>query len=515
MSGVRTSVWFATTLLFAGLFTNHAIAEDAGRAGFPQADWPTAAPEDEGMDSAALVKLIAYGKTRSFDSVLVVRHGRIVLDASYAPYASDRPHVVKSTTKAVIGTLIALLLRDGVLDSLDHPVVDFFRDRKIENLDDRKKAITVRHLLNMTSGLDWDEGLDGGHEQSLIDLGRSTNWVQYVLDRPMALAPGEAFYYSSGGTHLLSAIITKLTGKPASDYANDKLFGPLGIAPPFWQRDPQGITAGGFGLSLKPRDMARIGYLYLRGGRWGDQQVVPPDWIETVNHATVDMRARFEPGLRYANLFWALPERHVFMSVGYHCQMIMVMPQQDIVAVTTARDFCGFRKVAETVASAVQSADALPRSPDAAASLARAIADVAAEKEERAGAAPETAASIAGKVYNFQRNPIGLKSLGLTYAGTELQLVWEAYRFDRLGELIRRESPIGMDGRYRRGSATEPGTPMVKGAWTDARTLLVDLQTPGQDDQRKWALTFAGSKVTLKTRVRYGQELTIEGEAFN
>ena len=122
-----------------------------------------------------------------------------------------------------------MVYKDGLLDRLDHPVLDFFADRHVANVDDRKKAITVQNLLDMTSGLDWDQGFEGGKEQSLNDLERSSNWTQFILDRPMAHAPGEVFNYSNGNPDLLSAIITKLTGKLAEDYAREKLFGPLGI----------------------------------------------------------------------------------------------------------------------------------------------------------------------------------------------------------------------------------------------------------------------------------------------
>src|SRR4051794_33746179 len=146
-------VSFAAALLLGGFFMSTALAEGAQTAGFPQPDWQTVTPEDEGMDSAALAKVVAGGKTLRFDSLLITRHGRIVLDASYAPYKADELHVLNSATKAVVATLIAMLQKDGVLDSLDHPVLDFFSDRKIANVDARKQAITVQHLLNMTSGL--------------------------------------------------------------------------------------------------------------------------------------------------------------------------------------------------------------------------------------------------------------------------------------------------------------------------------------------------------------------------
>src|SRR3954464_4143282 len=124
---------------------------------WPTKEWQTSTPEEQGMDSAALARLVAFGTSRSLDSLLIARHGRVVLDAYYAPYAADIPHVINSSTKAVIGTLTAMAIKDGLLDSTDHPMLDFFADRSFANPDDRKKAITVQNLLDMTSGIDWHE----------------------------------------------------------------------------------------------------------------------------------------------------------------------------------------------------------------------------------------------------------------------------------------------------------------------------------------------------------------------
>ena len=154
------------------------------------------------MNSSALAKLVAFGGSYSFDSLLVVRHGRIVTEAYYAPYTADIPHEIFSSTKAVTGTLLGMVYKDGLLDRLDHPMLDFFADRHVANVDDRKKAITVQNLLDMTSGLDWDQGFEDGKEQSRIDLERSSNPTQFIIDRPMAHPPGDVFNYSNGNSDL-------------------------------------------------------------------------------------------------------------------------------------------------------------------------------------------------------------------------------------------------------------------------------------------------------------------------
>lgn len=315
---------------------------------WPTQGWQTSTPEEQGMDSAALARLLAYGTGRSLDSLLIARHGKIVLDAYYAPYSAEIPHIINSSTKAVIGTLAAMATKDGLLDSMDHPMLDFFPERSVVIFDDRKKAITLQHLLDMTSGIDWREPTDG-RPVTFFEMERSPDWAKFVLDRPMSNTPGDIFNYNSGNPHLLSAILTKLTGMSAKDYARAKLFGPLGIADWTWRKDPQGVSTGGNGLALKPRDMAKIGYLYLRNGQWDGKTLLPPAFVERSSHATIDMNLRFEPDFRYSNFFWALPKRNVYMAIGYHCQVIMVFPALDMVAVTTARDFYPFGVVTDLI----------------------------------------------------------------------------------------------------------------------------------------------------------------------
>jgi CubicO group peptidase (beta-lactamase class C family) len=265
-------------------------------------------PEKQGMDSTALATLVAFGGSHSFDSLLVERHGRIVLDAYYAPYTADIPHEIHSSTKAIISTLVGMIYKDGLLHRLDDPVLDFFPDRRVANIDDRKKAITVQNLLDMTSGFDWDQGIEDGKEQTLHDMERSSNWTQFILDRPMAHAPGEIFNYIDGSPNLLSAIITKLTGRLAEDYARENLFVPLGITDWHWDRDRQGLSVGAWTLTLRPRDMSKIGYLYLHHGEWDGKQLLPHGWGDVLSHATVTMHASVDPDLRYSNFFGYFPK---------------------------------------------------------------------------------------------------------------------------------------------------------------------------------------------------------------
>jgi CubicO group peptidase (beta-lactamase class C family) len=392
---LRTAV--GAVIVVASIYCNAARAE--GNVVWPTKEWQTSTPEEQGMESAALAKLVDFGTSRSFDSLLIARHGRLVLDAYYAPRSPDLPHPLNSATKSAIGTLLAITYQDGLLDSFDHRALDFFPERNPAAMDDRKRAITVQNLLDMTSGIDWTEPLDGPPTTS-IEMRRSPDSIKFILDRPMSKTPGDTFNYNSGNSQLLSAIITKLTGMSARDYAKEKLFTPLGITTASswgseftttssWTSESHRLTMGGSGLSMVPRDMAKIGYLYLRNGEWEGKRLLPSDWVDKPLHATIDMKRPRAPDLRYSNSFWAFPDKHVYMAVGYHCQLIMVFSELDIVAVTTARNSCPFSKLVDDISGAVKSEAALPPNAEGAELLATAIRKVSTGKSVDAGSTPQ------------------------------------------------------------------------------------------------------------------------------
>ncbi len=519
----------STFMVGASICNGAAPTQDTTERIWPTKGWQTSSPEEQGMDSRELAELVDFGARRilgtpgvtlssMLDSLLVVRHGKIVVEVYYAPYAAGIPHVVNSVTKAVISTLMAIASKDGLLDNPTRRVIDFFDRRSIENLND-SKAITVQNLLDMTSGIAWTEPLDGKPD-STIEMEQSPDWVKFILDRPMSSAPGDALNYNSGNTHLLSAIITKLTAMSALEYAKAKLFGPLGINDLSWRHDPQGLSNGGYGSYLQPRDMAKIGYLYLRNGAWEGKQLLPSAWIDKVSHATVDMRLGL---LRYSNLFWALPDKHVYMAVGHHRQVIMVFPDLDVVAVTTGRDNYPLSRLADSISSSVKSNTTLPADTASAKLLADKILDVSTEKPTEVGATPKMAALISGKMYMFPPNEINVKSLSLILTDPQPHYDMEAYARDTTKSGSRFAGPIGLDGLYRKGELTHhgfgerlegvPRVNAVKGTWQDDHTFVIDrlVLGLGQPPER-WTLTFGGEKLNVRANIPERPDISIDGE---
>jgi CubicO group peptidase (beta-lactamase class C family) len=477
--------------------------------------WQTSSAEAQGMSSRELAGLVEFGIANGMDSVLVVRHGSIVADAYYAPFTPGMKHRINSSTKSVIGSLVAIALKDGLLTSVDQPVLGFFPEHSFANVDERKKALRLRHLLDMTSGLKWDEPLSSASLESFWQMERSPDWVQFILDRPMVREPGAAFDYNSGGPHVLSAILSKVTGRSALEYAREKLFGPLGIEDVFCRHDPQGVSAGGAGLYLQPRDMARLGQLWLADGVWKGQRLMAPGWIDTVRHASVDMG--LGPLLRYANLFWSEPAKGAYLAVGYDRQLIAVLPDLDVVAVftggkrvSTATGIPSTPKytlsaVLDRLKAAVKSDGALPEEPAALALLADKTKEVAQEVRTQSAPASPLAAAISGKVYRLQPNRARFSSFSLTFENGEASYAYEVDG-QRFG------GPVGLDGLYRIGGHRLYGPSAAKGVWRDDKTFELEAQTLGNDDVGIATLTFDGTSVSGRVAT-LGSWVTLKGEA--
>jgi CubicO group peptidase (beta-lactamase class C family) len=285
------------------------------------------------------------------------------------PWTRDTKHNVYSCTKSVISTLIGIAIEDGFIDGVDQPILDLFPGRIASNLDANKRKMTLEHVLTMSAGLECRDSYL--YEwRGLEQMRDSEDWVQFMLDLPMAEEPGSRFEYCNGASHLLSAIIQNTTGLTALEYAQERLFDPLGIADVEWPSSPEGTSIGYSQLQIRPHDMAKIGYLYLNGGQWNGQQVVPAAWVETSTreHISADT---LQEGYGYQ---WWVDIAGTYMALGYGGQYILVVPEEDLVVVTTGRmtgeDFwIPERMLKEFIIPAVKSSARLPPNPNGVASL--------------------------------------------------------------------------------------------------------------------------------------------------
>lgn len=297
---------------------------------WPTVRWKRDEPEDQGVDPGLLAEADAYIEANMPDvtGFVVVRGGYVIHELYRGErYGRNDPLKIRSVTKSVTGALIGIALRDGHLTSLDQTLGELIPDRIPRGSDPLNETVTVRHLLTMTGG--W-AGSIGDEYQRLIG---SENWVEYTLSQPFAYLPGEFYAYNSGGSHLLSVILSTVTGQDTADYAQEQLFDPLGIRRPAWQRSPQGDAVGGFGLELSPRNMAKFGYLHLNGGVWDGAEIIPADYVAA---ATSYQAAGDATGYAAYGYQWWVVEGdplRTYFALGYGSQYIYVAPERDLVVV--------------------------------------------------------------------------------------------------------------------------------------------------------------------------------------
>jgi len=298
---------------------------------WPTHGWRVADPDEQGVDPFTLdaVDARAPDEVPALSALLAARHGYIVFERYYGGQDPERPINVRSVTKSVTGTLAGAALHAGRLNGLEQTVGETIPERIPEGADPRVADITLWQWLTMTSGLQWDAY---GDWQRLL---ASPDWVAMTLGLPVVGIPGETYVYNTGGSHVLGVAVARAAGKPLEDYANETLFRPLGITPGDWMRSPQGEVSAGSGLELTPRDMLKLGHLYLRNGEWDGEQIIDPGYAAA---ATTWQSAGDSTGAwaGYGYQWWITATGAgypAYFALGYGGQHIFVVPALDLVVV--------------------------------------------------------------------------------------------------------------------------------------------------------------------------------------
>jgi len=315
-------------LLTFACFTPQYSADVKDDDYWPTDGWRTTTPEKQGMNPDMLNKmLIAIDDQHlNIDGLVTIRNGYIVLENYYPLYEQNTLHEIYSVTKSVISALVGIAIDEGFINSVEDPVADYIPDRSIKNNSPQKQSLTIEHLLTMSSGLEWD----------FDEMVSNPDWVKYTLDQPMYNEPGKEFSYNSGNAQVLSAILQDVSGKDTRDFAQHYLFDPLGIDHYRWQRDIQGIPKGGWGMAMTPRDLAKLGYLYLKEGEWDGQQVVSKEWVAASTQGYVQVQEPLEPWDLSMGYMWWIHEDGLYAAQGMKGQFVYVIPDLDIVVVITS-----------------------------------------------------------------------------------------------------------------------------------------------------------------------------------
>jgi len=461
---------------------------------------PRSAPETQGVSSTRLLAFInALDAVDTLNSVMVVRHGRVIAEGWWAPYGPQVPHEMYSLSKSFTATAVGIAAAEGKL-SVDDEVLRFFPDDAPEKPDNNLKAMRIRDLLCMSTG-----------HQEEPPIQPNAISARSFLAHPVPHKPGTHFRYNTAATFMQSAVVQKVTGETVLEYLRPRLFEPLGIETPTWRTNFQGISLGGYGLNLRTEDIAKFGQLYLQKGLWNGRRVLAAEWVEAATSKQTSNGSN--PGSDwdqgYGFQFWRC--RHgAYRGDGAFGQYCVVMPDQDAVVVITSgvKDMQGvLNLVWDSLLPAFESA-ALPENPAGVAQLRERLSQLSVRLPTGADTSPMSA-RVDGKTYSFPANDARLESLSIARLGPEGWVLTRTVSgvTDRLRCGYRR----WMEGHGFLGVVPAVGLGSAAGdslaataAWTSDDTWTVRLcayETPFYTTLR---LRFEGDAVVLESQANVG-----------
>ncbi len=383
-----------------------ALLVSCSSVGVAQQPLPRSTPEAQGMASSAILAFIETADRELADmhSFMLLRHGQVVAEGWWDPYDAATRHQLYSLSKSFTSTAAGLAVAEGKLNLDDH-VLDFFPDDAPAKPSENLRGMQVRHLLSMATGHETEPELHAPDQP----------WTKTFLAHDVPHKPGTHFLYNTAATYMVSAIVQKQTGQTVLEYLRPRLFDPLAIEEPSWGTSPQGITLGGYGLSVRTQDIARLGQLYLQQGNWGGRQLLPPSWVEAATSQQVsngdDPESDWNQG--YGFQFWRC--RHdCYRGDGAFGQYCIVMPEQDaVVAITSGVKNMPavLNLVWEKLLPAMQQAP-LPEAPEACEELQRKLATLVVPVQSGA-ATSSLAKTVSGKRYLLAANDPQWETVGI------------------------------------------------------------------------------------------------------
>jgi CubicO group peptidase (beta-lactamase class C family) len=392
---------------------------------------PRIDPIEGGVDADGIARFVeaVNAKVDGLHKMMLLKGGKVVAEAAWAPYDFEQTHMLYSLSKSFTSTAIGVAVTEGKL-TVEDKVLSFFPDKSPANPSDHLKAMRVKDLLTMNTGHATEPGRSSG------------DWVKDFLAAPVVHAPGSHFLYNTMATHVLAAIVYKLTGQNLTEYLTTRLFEPLGIAVPHWDKSPAGIDFGGSGLYLRIEDIAKFGQLYLQMGQWQGKTILPQSWIEEATSKQVTNGDPSEPNdwtQGYGYQFWRC--RHGFYrGDGAFGQYCIVMQDKDaVLAINSGVSDMG----AVMEAAWTHLIPALGTGRGDAAALSALLRRQ--EVPRPLGAPTSTkAGEVGGKSYAMDANEEGIRTLRFSFEGQGGEL--EIKRADASARL-----PFGFDA-WRKGS---------------------------------------------------------------
>ena len=446
---------------------------------------PLSIPEKEGVSSEAILNFVnAAEKSKTeFHSFIFLRHGKVVAQGWWNPYAPELKHTLYSCSKSFTATAIGFAVSEKLL-TVNDKVISFFPDQLPDTVSSFLKELTVKDVLSMSDGQDPDP--TGTVVRS------DSNWVKSFLALPVLYKPGTKFLYNSLGTYMLSAIVQKVTGQKVVDYLKPRLFDPLGIEGMDWEVDPKGINTGGWGLRLKTEDMAKFAQLFLQKGIWNGKQILPAAWVEEASTVKIIQHPEYSQAKRdssdweqgYCYQMWRC-RHNAYRGDGAFGQFMIVMPDQDAVIAITAETSDmqeEINLVWQYLLPAMQK-NALPVNKVAAGKLQQKLSSLTLPLPAKNTA--DSIVAISNKTFLLASNEKHLKNLGLNFkAGIcSLQLVTDTATYQlKFGNGFWQQDETKRRGPYlvAGAKAVYAGLPALKTdgtyEWKDPQTLVLTLR---------------------------------------
>jgi CubicO group peptidase (beta-lactamase class C family) len=389
---------FGFVLLLAGNAVVVSMAADPSSL-------PRSSPERQGVASSSILEFVEAADARldSLHSFMMVRHGHVVAEGWWSPYSPESRHELYSLSKSFTSTAVGLAIAEGKM-TVDDSVLAAFPEDTPENTSTNLKAMRVRDLLRMSAG-----------HQGEVKLSADVISAKNFLAHPVPFKPGTHFMYNTPATFMASAMVQKATGQSVLEYLKPRLFKPLGITDPTWDANFQGISLGGYGLSLKTEDIAKFGQLYLQKGKWNGKQLIPAAWVEeaTARQTSNGSNPKSDWEQGYGYQFWRC-RNNAFRGDGAFGQFCLVMPDQDaVIAITSGLgDLQGvLNLVWEKLLPALNNG-ALSEDSEATQKLQDKLRSLTIRKP-KGQATTSVLAQISGKTYTFPSNDKKLESAGI------------------------------------------------------------------------------------------------------
>ena len=458
---------------------------------------PRSSPESQGVSSAGIRNFLKAAQESGLEwhSFMLLRHGNVVSEGWWKPFAAANKHTLYSLSKSFTSSAIGFLVSEGKI-TVNDPLIQFFPAETPAAPSENLKAMKIKHLLTMNTGHDSDT-------MPVFRKFENQSWVKSFLEHPVVHAPGSHFLYNTGATYVLGAILHQVTGQTLEQYLQPRLFEPLHITGYDWEKSPQGLNTAGYGLRVSTEDIAKFGQFYLQKGKWQGKQLLPESWIaEATSKQTTSQSGDNDWSQGYGYQFWRC-KPGFYRGDGAYGQFCMVMPEQDAVLVMTCESF-NLQKTMnvayETILPAILS-EKMAENPAELTALKQQI-EALSLPVPTGNINSDLASKYSDKIFEVEKNAFGITQIGFglfadagvlrVNQGQGIQKIgfgWEKWKINP--NKIKNPFPLVAN------AAAIPSKIASTATWLNNNTLQINFKFVDAVHGDKLTVNFEGDKVSV------------------